>query len=113
MTASPLTRRCAALFGLALQLLVPVSATLADARLEAESARFRVHIESHSTPRCPRLHPDNCALCSFLSATPVPAQTVTFVLRDVAAGMVPFGEHRYATLAGRVGPPARAPPTIV
>ena len=54
----------------AMQLVLPAALTVADGYLELrapESAVFS-HIESHGTPRCPRVHQeDNCAICHFLS----------------------------------------------
>ena len=40
----------------------------ADAAGDAATAAIRPHIESHGTPKCPRVHQeDNCALCQFVS----------------------------------------------
>jgi hypothetical protein len=42
----------------------------ASAAGEAATAAIRPHIESHGTPRCPRVHQeDNCALCQFVAGT--------------------------------------------
>ena len=52
-----------------------ISVVDASAAGEVASAAIRPHIESHGTPKCPRVHQeDNCALCQFVSgvAAPVP-----------------------------------------
>jgi hypothetical protein len=58
-----------------LQLLLPGAASIADARLEADSIRGRPtsHIEEHSGANCARVHPEDCALCRVLSASGTPA----------------------------------------
>ncbi|NUQ21023.1 MAG: hypothetical protein HOQ09_08690, partial [Gemmatimonadaceae bacterium] len=52
-----------------LQLLLPGAVSMADARLEAASiaAHPVAHVESHSTPACARVHPEDCALCRVIS----------------------------------------------
>ncbi len=46
----------------------------ADAAGDAATAAIRPHIESHGTPKCPRVHQeDNCALCQFVSGVLAPA----------------------------------------
>ena len=52
----------------ALQLSLSGAAVVADGIQEAEGARARVHIESHSSPSCPTPHPDDCVLCQFLQS---------------------------------------------
>jgi len=55
-----------------------ISVVDADAAGGAATAAIRPHIESHGTPKCPRVHQeDNCALCQYvggvLAAQPAPA----------------------------------------
>ena len=51
-----------------------ISVIDADAAGDAVSAAIRPHIESHGTPKCPRVHQeDNCALCQFVSGVLAPA----------------------------------------
>jgi len=55
-----------------------ISVIDADAAGDAATAAIRPHIESHGTPKCPRVHQeDNCALCQYvggvLAAQPAPA----------------------------------------
>jgi hypothetical protein len=50
--------------------LMPGIASIVDAYPSAASAMaaIRPHIESHGSPKCPRVHQeDNCALCQFVS----------------------------------------------
>jgi hypothetical protein len=50
------------------QMGVPTLVVVADARLDAKSGvADRVHIEDHTHAICHTVHPDKCALCSFLS----------------------------------------------
>jgi hypothetical protein len=53
------------------QLLLPGAASIADARLEADSIRGRPtsHIEEHGGANCARVHPEDCALCRVLSSS--------------------------------------------
>jgi hypothetical protein len=59
-----------------LQFALPAGVTLADARLERESALAPgTHIESTSDISCRPSHPDECVLCQFLSRAEAPAQS--------------------------------------
>ena len=52
-----------------------VSIIDAEPASDAATAAIRPHIESHGTPKCPRVHQeDNCALCQFVTGVlaPVP-----------------------------------------
>jgi hypothetical protein len=52
------------------QATMPGIASIVDAYPSAASAMaaIRPHIESHGSPKCPRVHQeDNCALCQFVS----------------------------------------------
>ncbi|HEV7389531.1 MAG TPA: hypothetical protein VGN73_13045 [Gemmatimonadaceae bacterium] len=51
-----------------------ISVVDASAAGEVASAAIRPHVESHGTPKCPRVHQeDNCALCQFVSGVLAPA----------------------------------------
>src|SRR5438105_7772553 len=51
-----------------------VSVVDAGAAGDAVTAAIRPHIQSHGTPKCPRVHQeDNCALCQFVSGVLAPA----------------------------------------
>jgi hypothetical protein len=52
----------------ALQLSLSGAAVVADGMQEAEAARARVHVESHSSPSCPAPHADDCVICRFLQS---------------------------------------------
>jgi len=106
-------RRAVALAGIALQLALPAAATVADARLEAESARAHAHVESHATAACPRLHPDNCPVCQYLSTIADPGRRVALALPDCSTTRsFPFESFKPAA-AARIGALARAPPSVV
>jgi hypothetical protein len=50
------------------QMAAPALAVVADARLTADSAGAPlVHVEDHTQKSCRAVHPDDCALCSFLT----------------------------------------------
>jgi hypothetical protein len=70
MPVRPLRLRLLALAVALVQLLGPAASSLADAKLEAGSLAPQAasHIESHRRPECARVHPDDCALCQYLSA---------------------------------------------
>ena len=94
-----------------LQVSVPGAAAWADARLG--EATGPVHIESHSTNLCVRVHPADCAFHRFLSA-PV-ARSATSVIR-IRAGLgitwTPTATERAATATGLALPDSRAPPPL-
>jgi len=60
--------RIASLCIATLQVLVPVTASIADAQLHAQDASVRQHVESQGTKGCPRVHPEDCGLCRTISA---------------------------------------------
>lgn len=54
----------------AMQVVLPAALTVADGYLELRAPEYAAyaHVESHGTPRCPRVHQeDNCAINHFLS----------------------------------------------
>ena len=57
-----------------LQFALPSFATFADARLERDSARAPgAHVESTTSATCLPVHPEECALCQFLSRAAAPS----------------------------------------
>ncbi|MFL5575530.1 MAG: hypothetical protein ACJ79S_06130 [Gemmatimonadaceae bacterium] len=71
-----------------LQIGAPPLASIADARLERESERSpraAAHVESHSSPQCPRVHPADCGLCQFLTALATPGRAAASVPASAAA----------------------------
>jgi hypothetical protein len=114
MTSATPRTRWIALLPLALQLALPSVLALADARLEAASAAAPVHVESQAAAKtCAVLHPDNCALCRFLSSPQARAQSAAVTLpagavRSVAARDVLL----VSRIADHLSPPARAPPVL-
>jgi hypothetical protein len=60
-----------------LQFALPVGATLADAELAGASVEAPAsHVESSTSDACAPSHPDECALCQFLSRAAPPASAV-------------------------------------
>ena len=106
-------KRFIAFVGLSLQLSAAGTAALADARLDAASAKAAAHIESHSNATCVVLHPENCALCRFLSAysARTPAQVVAISDRRVVA-LPSRDDASVVTRVGLPSPSARAPPSF-
>jgi hypothetical protein len=97
----------------ALQLVVPVMVTLADAELErsARSAQAASHIEDHTRKDCAPIHRDDCALCKHL-ITPFAkrAPVLLDVPRQLATRATPGAlRFRPGTPDGRNDLP-RAPP---
>lgn len=110
---SPRLRILALTFAL-LHLLVQPFATLADAWVHREAALAgppTVHIESHGSPDCARVHPVDCAFCSVATTLAI-APPLRPELPG-AARMAPMPAQRLigAADAGRVTTALpRAPP---
>jgi hypothetical protein len=96
-----------------LQLVVPGAAAWADAELEARGSVAPVHIESHSTSSCARVHPADCGLCRFLSSPlskQVPRRTkLALVIQRVSGRPERVAPPR---LRRRAQPQPRAPPAL-
>ena len=96
-----------------LQLVVPGAAAWADAELEAGGRVAPVHIESHSTSSCARVHPPDCGLCQFLSSPlskQTPRQTrFSLVVRRVAGPLERIAPHG---VRRRPRAQPRAPPAL-
>jgi hypothetical protein len=94
-----------------LQISVPGAVAWADARLG--EATGPVHIESHSTNLCVRVHPADCAFHRFLT-TPL-AQHPAIVIRVRAGQGIrwnPLAPGQVAPHADLTLPDCRAPPTL-
>ena len=106
--------RTFATFWAILQIVLPGATLLADARLERDAARSPgAHIESTTTSACRPAHPDECALCQFLSRAAAPSESpalpaIAQQVRPVSTSPVP--RHATRDLAD-VGQP-RAPPGL-
>jgi hypothetical protein len=74
MPVRPLLLRLLALAVSLVQLAGPAIATFADAQLQAaaDSPAAASHIEAHQRPECARVHPDDCALCQYLTGVGQP-----------------------------------------
>ena len=96
-----------------LQFALPAGVTLADARLERESALTPVaHIESTSDATCRPSHPDECALCQFLSRAASPGEHASLpeILVSVGDAFAASGTAHVPHGRSRVSLP-RAPPS--
>jgi hypothetical protein len=110
------TLRIASILFAAVQMLTPGVAAWADGLLEAEARANPAisHVESKTTPHCPRVHADDCALCQYLAtASGRPSAAASFtalgaLVRPVASLAVRVPRRATVTL-----PPSRAPPTLV
>ena len=107
---SPTVRACLLLAAL-LQLTLPGAAAWADALLDGVAGP--VHIESHSTDACARIHPADCAFHRFLSAPITVGRPVSIAIRDKArrTPALPARGLRRAALHNQL-PDSRAPPTL-
>jgi hypothetical protein len=107
---SPTVRACLLLAAL-LQLTLPGAAAWADARLDGVAGP--VHIESHSSDSCTRIHPADCAFHRFLSAPVAIGRAVSFTVRGAARRRpaLPVRGLRRAALQERL-PESRAPPAL-
>jgi len=95
-----------------LQFALPSVATFADARLERESARAPgAHIEETAGATCRPAHPDECALCQFLSrgATPQSATDLPAIAEQIRACADSPAHVRVSLTHARTALP-RAPP---
>jgi hypothetical protein len=97
------------------QLLLPAFVSVADAKLEAASARGAfAHIESHGTSDCAPAHSPDCALCRVIldgataSRAPDVHVSPACVLR---ASLAAYDGLAVGTLSRR-GPSQRAPPVV-
>lgn len=106
--------RVFALIWAVLQLAVPASSAIADARLAAAAASSpaREHIEAPGRD-CPRVHPPDCGICKQLTASSLPQVTprVVFVSRTRGRAAVDRLAAPALTLYGAAL--ARAPPEPV
>jgi hypothetical protein len=95
-----------------LQFALPAGVTLADARLEHESTLAPIaHVESTSDSTCRPSHPDECALCQFLSRAAPPAEHAALpeILVSVGDAFAALGTAHATHGVSRVSLP-RAPP---
>jgi hypothetical protein len=98
----------------ALQLAAPGAASWADARLEFEGRFAPVHIESHSTSSCARVHAPDCGLCHFVGAPLATAASRTPQFAVAPFRRIPkrLTPQSLASAAWRSGPRPRAPPAL-
>jgi hypothetical protein len=103
------------LFYAILQLVLPGAASIADARIEAESvsARPTSHVEEHGGAHCPRVHPEDCALCRVLSATGTPAPATAASLPTALRIAPPSDAPVVSGRLGQHSARSRAPPAVV
>ena len=99
-----------------MQVALPAAFSIGDAYLEAADAASHpyAHIESHGSPRCPRVHrEDTCVLCNFLSRTGAPktprVELPLLVLK--VAAVVSRDSHVESPWASLTPTLPRAPPS--
>jgi hypothetical protein len=115
MPVRPLRLRLLAFVVALVQLLGPAAASLADATVEAASVgpQAASHIESHRRPECARVHPDDCALCQYLSAGGrEPAAPAIPVPAAIARTPAPVRAVTPAPSWVAALPRTRAPPSV-
>ena len=97
-----------------LQVSLSVVATVAEARylIEAERADATLHVESEGPRHNPPVHPDDCAVCQYLTSRS--SRTETFELprlaRIVGEDDLPAADESHGLENGLVLPLPRAPP---
>lgn len=114
MTRSSVFRSWAILWAV-LQFALPAGVTLADARVERESARApRTHIESGTEASCHPSHPADCAFCQFLSRAAVASHSGDLPAIAVVEGHATDSHRglRVTPRLARIGFP-RAPPATL
>ena len=105
--------RALAAFCSLLQVALPATVAYADARFEAAPVG-PVHVESHAGARCGVLHPDNCALCQFLSALNPLVEHQPVRLPDPPVRLITTADRLPVTsLARPASRLARAPPFLI
>ena len=105
--------RSLAVFWAALQLASPAVSAIADGRLAAQNASGpATHVEATTTASCPVVHSPDCAVCRYLSASPLGARLSAFVPLLSADSREPMAESREQHSAALALPHGRAPPTI-
>jgi hypothetical protein len=105
--------RFAWLVAAVLQLLVPTVWSVADARVEAASARVAgAHVEAPGNPACPRIHPADCAVCQVLGAARAANPRVSLELPALAVADQPPATlaRPWPSVRAPGDPPQRAPP---
>lgn len=99
------------IFAAVLQLLVPAFATVADARVEAESRGAQSHVEAHGAPSCPRAHEADCIICRIIAGGAAPARQVASPRMVAVANELPARRALSCPPTRLAGdPPQRAPP---
>ncbi len=97
------------------QAVMPGVASIVDASsgAAAASTAVRSHIESHGTPKCPRVHQeDKCALCQFVSGTVAPSAESAPLLLQQSGALRAIGTRPQSPSWLTKGAPSlpRAPP---
>jgi hypothetical protein len=94
------------------QMAVPALVAIADAELESRAGgASRVHIEDHTQRSCRAPHPDDCALCQFLSfLAPQRAGATVLPAADVARPVICDDASRLPASIVRALQRTRAPP---
>jgi hypothetical protein len=94
------------------QFALPGAASLADARLHAEEARARPHVDSQGATGCPRVHPADCGLCRTIGTTAQVGHGTLFIAGRAGPASAPSATAGALLEFQRRLPQSRAPPTL-
>jgi hypothetical protein len=100
----------------AVQVLLPASASIADAALqrdEVSAGSSGPHVEDFGSKTCKRVHADDCALCRIVTAAASPSRALAFPGRIARLCAAPAATAaRVAHAIAHTLPGSRAPPTL-
>lgn len=106
-------RRAGWLLAVLIQVLAPALASVADARLEAESVAATTHVESREYPCGSVGHPAACALCQFLRTGAVEPAAGGFAPAPAPDSRCAAAPPTVAaSFRGAASPLPRAPPAL-
>jgi hypothetical protein len=96
----------------AIQVAVPSLVAIADAELSLRSGSVaQVHVEDHTRRACRAVHPDDCALCQFLSfLSPQRGSAAVVPVAEVARPVSCDDASRLPSSVARALQRTRAPP---
>ncbi|HEY2026326.1 MAG TPA: hypothetical protein VGG78_04925 [Gemmatimonadaceae bacterium] len=100
----------------AVQVLLPASASIADAVIQREetgAGYVGPHVEEFGSKTCKRVHADDCALCRVVSAAAAPSRTLALPGRVARLCAPPAATGtRVAHAVAHALPASRAPPML-
>jgi hypothetical protein len=100
----------------AVQVLLPATASIADAALQREEAvagYIGAHVEDFGSKTCKGVHPDDCALCRVVTAAASPSRSLALPGRTARLSAPPTATAaRAAHAIAHALPASRAPPIL-